>query len=63
MDKVTFLAIIDPTTAALKCSGSGNGGKLTLAFDQTQLPQAIKALLLTEQLLTVTIEPEDQYSD
>lgn len=53
---IQFLAIIDDTGSALKVSGSGNGGKLILAFDDTQLPEAIKAVLLREQLLKVTIE-------
>ena len=61
--KVTFLAMIDDGASALKCSGSGNGGKLVLAFDDSQLPEAIKSLVLRKQLLSVTLEPEDDYSD
>ena len=53
---IQFLAIIDDTASALKISGSGNGGKLILAFDDTQIPEALKAVLLREQLLKVTIE-------
>ena len=53
---ISFLAIIDDTASALKISGSGNGGKLILAFDDTQIPEALKAVLLREQLLRVTIE-------
>ena len=53
---IQFLAIIDDTASALKISGSGNGGKLILAFDDTQIPEALKAVLLREQLLRVTIE-------
>ena len=53
---ISFLAIIDDTVSALKISGSGNGGKLILAFDDTQIPEALKAVLLREQLLRVTIE-------
>ena len=57
---IQFLAIIDDTASALKISGSGNGGKLILAFDDTQIPEALKAVLLREQLLKVTIEAEDE---
>jgi len=53
---IQFLAIIDDTASALKISGAGNGGKLILAFDDTQIPEALKAVLLREQLLRVTIE-------
>ena len=57
---ISFLAIIDDTASALKISGSGNGGKLILAFDDTQIPEALKAVLLREQLLRVTIEVADE---
>ena len=57
---IQFLAIIDDTASALKISGSGNGGKLILAFDDTQIPEALKAVLLREQLLKVTIEVADE---
>ena len=57
---ILFLAIIDDTASALKISGSGNGGKLILAFDDTQIPEALKAVLLREQLLRVTIEVADE---
>ena len=53
---VEFLAMIDDTSSAFKISGAGNGGKLILAFDDTQIPEALKAVLLREQLLKVTIE-------
>ena len=56
---IQFLAIIDDTASALKISGSGNGGKLILAFDDTQIPEALKAVLLREQLLRVTIEADE----
>jgi len=56
---IQFLAIIDDTASALKISGSGNGGKLILAFDDTQIPEALKAVLLREQLLRVTIEVDE----
>jgi len=56
---ISFLAIIDDTASALKISGSGNGGKLILAFDDTQIPEALKAVLLREQLLRVTIEADE----
>ena len=57
--QVEFLCMIDDTASALKVSGNGNGGKLVLAFDDTQLPEAMKAVLLREQLLKVRIEPEE----
>ena len=56
---ISFLAIIDDTASALKISGSGNGGKLILAFDDTQIPEALKAVLLREQLIRVTIEADE----
>lgn len=56
MDSISFLAMIDDTASALKVSGNGNGGKLTLAFDDTQLSEAVKSVLLREQLLVVKIE-------
>jgi hypothetical protein len=63
MDKVEFLAIIAPSASALKVSGNGNGGSLILAFDDTQLPQALRASMMREQLLKITVEPQDDYSD
>lgn len=59
MDSVSFLAIIAPSTSAIKVSGNGNGGTLLLATDDTQLPQLLSAALLREQLLRVTIQVED----
>jgi len=53
---IEFLCMIDDTSSALKISGSGNGGKLILAFDDSQIPEAMKAVLLREQLLKVTLE-------
>lgn len=63
MDKVTFLAMIDEGAGAIKISGSGNGGKLVLAFDDSQTPNAIKSLLLRKQSLKITLELEDDCSD
>lgn len=59
MDPVTFLAIVAPSTSAIKVSGNNSGGTILLAVDDTQLPQLLKASLLREQLLRVTIEVED----
>ena len=56
---IEFLAIIDDTSSALKISGAGNGGKLTLAFSDTEIPQVLKAVLLRERLLVVRIEAEE----
>lgn len=58
--QVQFLAIIDEGNAALKISGAENGGKLVLAFDDSQVPQAMKAVVMRKQLLKVTIEPADE---
>ena len=57
---ITFLAILDPSTAALKVSGNNFGGKLVLGFDNSQVPQVLKSVLLVEQLLRVTLEPVDE---
>ena len=57
---ITFLAILDPSTAALKVSGNNCGGKLILGFDNSQVPQVLKSVLLAEQLLRVTLEPADE---
>jgi hypothetical protein len=54
--KVEFLAIITPSVSALKIDGSCTGGKLTLTFDDSQLPEAIKAVVLREHVLKVTLE-------
>lgn len=59
MDSIEFMAIIDPTASALKVSGNGNGGKLVLAFDDSQLAEAAKSVLLREKLLKVKIEVVD----
>ena len=56
INKINFLAIIDPTTAALKISGNNTGGKIVLAFDNSQVPEVLKAVLLEEQLIKVTLE-------
>lgn len=56
LNKVEFLAIIAPSASALKIDGNNTGGKLTLAFDDQQLPEAIKAVVLREMLLKVTLE-------
>lgn len=54
-----FFAIIDDGSAALKVSGNGNGGKLILAFDDTQLPEVLKTVLMRGELLKVMIKPAD----
>lgn len=59
MDKIQFLACIAPSTSAIKISGNDSGGTLLIAVDDTQLPQLLKASLLREQLLRVTIQVED----
>lgn len=53
---ITFLAILDPSTAALKVSGNNCGGKLVLGFDNSQVPEVLKCVLLAEQLIRVTLE-------
>lgn len=60
INSVSFLAIIAPSTGAIKCSGNSNGGTLLLAVDDTQLPQLLKTALLREQLLRVTIQVADE---
>jgi len=57
---VEFLAMIDDTSSAFKISGAGNGGKLILAVDDTQLPEVLKAVLLRERLIRVHIEEVDE---
>ena len=54
---ITFLAILDPSTAALKVSGNNCGGKLVLGFDNSQVPEVLKSVLLAERLIRVTLEP------
>ena len=55
---VSFLCMIDPGIS-LKLSGNGTGGKIVLAFDNTQVPEAMKTVLLQERLLRVTLEGEE----
>jgi len=57
---ITFLAILDPSTAALKVSGNNCGGKLVLGFDNSQVPEVLKAVLFAEQLIRVTLELVDE---
>ena len=59
-NSIEFLAFIAPSMSAVKISGNGNGGTLLLAFDDTQLPEAMKAVLLREQLLRVRIGVEEE---
>lgn len=59
MNSVTFMAMIDDTSTALRVSGNGCGGKLTLAFDDSQLPQVLKATLLRRELLKITLALSD----
>lgn len=59
MDKIEFLAIIAPTASALKISGNNCGGTLLLAVDDSQLIELLKASLLREMLLRVTIQVSD----
>lgn len=63
MDKVEFLGIVDPGSTALKVSGSENGGKITLAFDDSQTAQVLKLVLWRNALLDFTITPHDDYAD
>jgi hypothetical protein len=58
--EIEFMAIINPSTTALKVSGNGSGGTLVLAFDDSQLPQVLKTTLLRERLLKVKIEPVEE---
>jgi len=60
INSIEFLAIIAPSVSALKVSGSGEGGTLLLSFDDTQLPEVLKASLLREQLLRVKIGLADE---
>lgn len=60
IEAIEFLAIVAPSTGAIKVSGNDSGGTLLLAFDDTQTPQVLKASLLREQLLRVTIELADE---
>lgn len=60
ISSISFLAMIDDTNSAMKIAGNKNGGKLILAVDDTQLPELLKAVLLREQLLKVTISVVDE---
>ena len=57
---ITFMAILDPSTSALKVSGNNCGGKLVLGFDNSQVPEVLKAVLFAEQLIKVTLELVDE---
>ena len=59
MEPVSFICILDPGVAALKCSGVGEGGKVTLAFDGSQLAEAVKLLLMTNRTIRATFEAEE----
>jgi len=56
----TFFAQIDESTSALRFSGNQTGGRLTLGFDNSQLPDVIKVTAMTRKNLRVTIEVVDE---
>ena len=56
MDKISFLAIISPSVSALKVDGTDTGGKLQLSFDDSQLADVLKVVMMREKLLKITVE-------
>ena len=57
---ISFLCMIDDTASALKIAGNKNGGKLVIGFDDSQVPEAMKAVLMREQELRITLEPTNE---
>ena len=60
---IEFLCCIADSVSAFKVHGNKEGGQLMLSFDDTQLPEVLKAVLLREQLLRVTIEATEDASE
>jgi HSP20 family molecular chaperone IbpA len=54
-DKIEFMASLPAIQSAVSVSGNGDGARIKLDVPGTDLPQAIKLLLYTNQTFKVTI--------
>lgn len=58
--RITFLASLPPIQSALSVSGDRAGGRLKLDIPESELPQALKVLLLSGKVFRVTVETEGE---
>jgi hypothetical protein len=59
-DTITFLASLPPIQSAVSISGDGNGARLKLDIAESELPQAMKLMLLRGSCFEVTVRVIEQ---
>lgn len=59
MNKFSFTASLPPIQSAISVSGQGDGARIKLDIPQSELAAIINLQLLSGQIFTVTIEPEE----
>jgi len=57
-ESATFLAAFPTIQSAIKIDGGGNGMRVQLDIPESEMGEALKMLLWREQVLQVTVEPE-----
>lgn len=58
-DSATFRAAFPAIQSAIKVDGSGGGMRVQLDIPESEIAEAVKLLAWRQQVLRVTIEPED----
>jgi len=56
-DSASFLATLPPLLSAIRISGDG-GCRIMFDIPETEMGEAIKLLMWREQVLRITVEPE-----
>ena len=59
MDRATFRAAFPPIQSAIKRSGDNSGMRIQLDIAESEMAEAVKLLAWGQQVLIVTIEPEN----
>ena len=59
-EPITFLASFPPVQGAIRISGNGDGLRLQLDVPESEVPSAIRLLMLRDKAFRVTVEAEEQ---
>ena len=57
--KSQFKPSFPPIQSAIKIYGNGDGMRIQLDIPKSEMAEAVKLLAMTEKILTVTIEEDD----
>jgi len=57
---ISFKASFPVIQSAIKITGDGGGMRIQLDIPESEMPEAVKLLVMRQMVLKVTVEPDEQ---